>query len=336
MPRRARGYYLRQDRKSGRWEIAWTDAGTGRVRSRSTGETDRTLAAEVLARWLDKLARPDAPETVTLREIAARYGEHLDARSRHAKGHRSALGRFCAKLGWLRFDEVRKRHGATYAEQRAREGVKPGTARQEITMASAMFAWWSELHGLTRPALAWPERPQPRRRWLTEDEADRLRAACKAPHVRLFVEIALGTGGRTEAILDLTWRQVDLERRIVDFGYVARGKRRAAVPIGDELAGVLAEAKEMATTPYVIEHNGGRIHRVQSAFKRAAKAAGLPDVSPHDLRRTFGSWLIQRGVGVKFVSEMLGHGDVRITQEVYGVVDVEHLRGAVEKLARKR
>ncbi len=271
---------------------------------------------------------------MTLREIAQKYGQHLDQTSRHAKGHRRALERFLAKLGWLRFEEVRARHGNTYAELRAQDGVQAGTVAQEITMATAMLRWWAKRHELAKPALERPRRPAPRRRWLREEEAERLLAACLSPHVRLFVTLALNTGARSGAILGLTWRQVDLEHRSVDFGVGGPGKERAAVPINDDLLAALEEAQALATTPYVVEYAGGRIGSVKRAFAEACTRAGLKDVRPHDLRRTAGSWLLQRGVPIGLVAAMLGHKDVRVTAYVYAHLDVEHLRGAAEALGR--
>ena len=52
-----------------------------------------------------------------------------------------------------------------------------------------------------------------------------------------------------------------------------------------------------------------------------AKDADLENVHPHDLRRTFGSWLVQSGIGIERVSALLRHGDVAITARVYA-----HLR----------
>ena len=47
----------------------------------------------------------------------------------------------------------------------------------------------------------------------------------------------------------------------------------------------------------------------------ACRLAGLEDVHPHDLRRTFGSWLVQAGVPIQTVSTLLRHSDIRITDE---------------------
>ena len=64
-----------------------------------------------------------------------------------------------------------------------------------------------------------------------------------------------------------------------------------------------------------------RIERIEKGFAACAADAGLTDVHSHNLRRTFGSWLVQSGVGIERVSELLRHGSVAITASVYA-----HLR----------
>ena len=67
--------------------------------------------------------------------------------------------------------------------------------------------------------------------------------------------------------------------------------------------------------------DGSPILSMKRGFAGAVDSAGLVDVHPHDLRRTFGSWLVQAGVGIDRVSELLRHHDVAITGRVYA-----HLR----------
>lgn len=77
-----------------------------------------------------------------------------------------------------------------------------------------------------------------------------------------------------------------MERRLIDFGQGHGNKRRSIVPIDDQLLEALREAKELACTPYVIEHNGRRVHSIKTAFRAAARRAGMTGISPHTLRHT--------------------------------------------------
>jgi integrase len=108
------------------------------------------------------------------------------------------------------------------------------------------------------PAIELPEKRDSKERWLTPEEADQLCAATppetKAAEdkpARLtrgyrFVAIALNTAARRRAIEQLTWFQVDFERRMIRFakdGEKKTSKRKATVPISDELLPILERAK---------------------------------------------------------------------------------------------
>jgi hypothetical protein len=80
--------------------------------------------------------------------------------------------------------------------------------------------------------------------------------------------------------------------------------------------------------------NGARIAKITNGFVGCAQAAGLDDVHPHDLCRTFGSWLVQAGVGIERVSELLRHGDVAITARVHARLRPGDLADAVAILDR--
>jgi integrase len=74
--------------------------------------------------------------------------------------------------------------------------------------------------------------------------------------------------------------------------------------------------------------DGSRIESIKKGFAACVADAGLTNVHPHDLRRTFGSWLVQSGVGVERVSELLRHGSVAITASVYAHLRPDDLASA--------
>ena len=99
---------------------------------------------------------------------------------------------------------------------------------------------------------------------------------------------------------------------------------------------LIARARFRATycpaSPWVFcNHQGLRIGSVKKSFASAVRQAGLEDVHPHDLRRTFGSWLVQAGVSIQAVSALL-HSDIRITDRIYAHLSPESLREAVDVL----
>lgn len=182
------------------------------------------------------------------------------------------------------------------------------------------------------PSIPLPAMPPEKERWLTKAEANRLLDAATTPHIRRYILIALHTGQRKTAILDLQWPQVDLQRRKIDFnppGRIKTKKARAVVPINNELFEELNAEK--VKRGHVIQFKGKGIADVQIAFGKACKRAKLKDVSPHTLRHTCGTWLAQAGVDMWMISGILGHSSSRTTA-LYLKHSPTHLRSAVDKL----
>jgi integrase len=152
--------------------------------------------------------------------------------------------------------------------------------------------------GITTP-IKRPEPPDPRVRWLTHDEAERLINAC-APHLRPLVMFLLYTGCRIGEALWLEWRCVDLNRAHVSFPKTKNGEPRG-VPLHRDLIVELANLphregcvfRKPDGKPYeplngdYEQSSGGRI---KTAFHAAVRRAGLTDFHPHDCRHTWATW----------------------------------------------
>ncbi|WP_243640561.1 site-specific tyrosine recombinase XerD [Nocardioides jejuensis] len=153
---------------------------------------------------------------------------------------------------------------------------------------------------------------------------------------RALLEVLYGTGARISEAVGLDVDDIDLE-----LGQVllkGKGSKERIVPIGsyarDALAAYLRDARPdlmSTTTPagaIFLNSRGGRLSR-QSAWAVLVKAAGLAgvtkDVSPHTLRHSFATHLLDGGADVRVVQELLGHASVTTTQ-VYTLVTVDNLR----------
>jgi integrase len=154
-----------------------------------------------------------------------------------------------------------------------------------------------------------------------------------APHAKLFVAIALHTAARTGAILQLSWERVDLPTRRIDMG-AARGKKRRArhLPINDALLPLLSEAREAATSKWVIEHGGGPVASVKTAFRSATQRADLPGVTPHMLRHTAVTWMVQAGVPMAMVAAYAAMSQ-QMVERVYGHHSPEWMQLAARALS---
>lgn len=153
---------------------------------------------------------------------------------------------------------------------------------------------------------------------------------------RAMLELMYGAGLRASEVVALDLDQVDLERgrarvrgkgnkeRVVLFG-AACVRAIEAYTVGERVT-------VAGTTALFTNRSGGRIttRTLQNVVQRWARAAGLGrDVTPHTLRHSFATHLLDGGADLKSVQQLLGHESLATTQ-VYTHVSAERLRQAVD------
>jgi site-specific recombinase XerD len=90
---------------------------------------------------------------------------------------------------------------------------------------------------------------------------------------------------------------------------------------------------EVPGCPYVFHRRGRKVRSVKEGFKNALKKAGIEDFRFHDLRHTFASRLVQMGVDLYVVKELLNHSSITVTQR-YAHLRLENVKRAVEMLEK--
>lgn len=153
---------------------------------------------------------------------------------------------------------------------------------------------------------------------------------------RALLEILYGTGARISEAVGLDIDDLDLEEGTVLLR--GKGSKERLVPVGsyardavgDYLTGARAALAGVGTggPALFLNARGGRLSR-QSAWTvivRAAERAGVKaEVSPHTLRHSYATHLLEGGADVRVVQELLGHASVTTTQ-IYTLVTVDSLR----------
>ncbi|MCU4161520.1 site-specific integrase [Acidiphilium sp. AL] len=239
------------------------------------------------------------------------------------------------RLGPLNVETLSVEVGRRYLKERQQERKPPisgPTVRRELGALQAALNWAQKRGWIANvPHVELPPSNPPRDRWLTPAEAERLMACAVHDHVRMFIALGLFTAGRASALLELTWDRVDFERRMIDLGEGNGNKRRAKVPIADPLLSLLVEARKQAVSDYVVEYRGSRVLSVKRGFRASADRAGLKGVSPHTLRHTAASWMVQRGISYNQIAGFLGNS-VAMIEAVYGHHSPDYLRDAANAL----
>jgi integrase len=268
--------------------------------------------------------------------------------------------------GGKKLSEVNSQTCAAYVRHR---GSRGGGRRDLETFRAAINHHAKEgFHrGVVRVSL--PSKGEGRDRWLTRSEAAALIWHCwryrekqtvhsgmskgdpvntnRRPlrHIARFILIGIYTGTRAGAIASASpyvepgRSYVDLERGIFyrkPIGKRVTKKRQTPAPIPPRLLAHLRRWKErkLIATCFV-EFNGKPVASVKKGFKSAVGLAGLSGrVTPHTLRHTAATWLMQRGVPVWEAAGFLGMSP-EVLQETYGHHHPDHLRGAAVAIGQK-
>jgi integrase len=180
-------------------------------------------------------------------------------------------------------------------------------------------------------------------RFLTNDEIFQLREAADT-EMRLVIDLALYAGLRRAEIYYLRWKDIDLERKAIHVRahgeFIPKGRRPGVVPMKLKLLEILKKTypsmQNKETNSFVIKrhHDGKPLNPTQvlsNRFGRIAKKAGVKKVGLHDLRHTFASHLVQAGVPILVVKELMRHNDIQSTM-IYAHLTPDLQHQAVEKL----
>lgn len=229
-------------------------------------------------------------------------------------------------FGHLRVDQVDREGCKAYAKRR--KGRSHGTIIKELGTLHAALSWAGH-----KPKTFWkPSAPEPRDVFITKAQFEKLKDSAKSHHVKTFLMLAWYTAARKEALLSLTWDQVDFKRREIRLGPGVGNKRRGTVPMAAALSEWLSKIQEGSTSDYVVEWAADRVKSIRKGFEEAAARAKLSHITPHDLRRSAARHMVEQGISLHKVSQLLGHTNVTVTARVYARFSPGFLRDAVDAL----
>lgn len=202
----------------------------------------------------------------------------------------------------------------------------PTAASADIqTLRSAVKYWHQEYGPLQFIPIFWRPPPNPpRERYLTKSEAARfLFHARRHQHLRRMILIGLYTGSRPGVILKLKWDQIDFRNGVmsrVPLGAKQDEKKRAPkVKLGRRILAHLRRWRRMddRSVEYICHYKGKTIVEPWQTWGRARDAAGLKGITPHILRHTRATWMMQAGVPIWDAAGFLGM-TVKTLEQVYG------------------
>jgi integrase/recombinase XerD len=257
------------------------------------------------------------------------------------------LGRFADSRG-ADLDALTRQDLEAFVRRLMSRGLSPRSVARAVACTRGFYRYLvldrrlsaSPADDLAAPR-AWPALPK----FLTLEEVDRLLAqpdtgSPRGLRDRALIELLYATGLRVSELLALRPPDVNL-----DAGYLTctgKGGKQRIVPIGDEAVAWVRKYQEGArprlarkgSPPRLfLNAHGGALSRVGfwKILRACAIRAGLRrDISPHVLRHSFATHLLDRGADLRAIQMMLGHADLSTTQ-IYTHVLEARLRAVYDR-----
>jgi integrase/recombinase XerC len=226
------------------------------------------------------------------------------------------------------------------------------TLHNHVSALRALCRFWISKKRLKRNPFTGAPLPKLEKRlpqFLTEDQARELLAspqrllesgACDAFTAcrdRLAMEVLYGAGLRVSELVGLNYGDVELADGIARV--TGKGRKQRVCPLGKVACAVLEKFRDEfakatgAKDPVLVGTNGARmtVRAVQLMLKRHLTLAGLPlDLTPHKLRHSFATHLLNAGADLRVVQELLGHSQL-VTTQVYTHVGIARLKDVYNK-----
>jgi integrase/recombinase XerD len=227
----------------------------------------------------------------------------------------------------------------------SRAGLAPASVARMVSAARGFYKFLLlDGHLRKHPAedLDTPQRTAYLPRFLTENEIERLFAAPDTSTTaglrdRTLFELMYASGLRVSEAAGLRLAEVDLGAGLLTCH--GKGNKQRRVPIGKSAVRWLqlylpVRAHEVSpANPHLFVTPRGfpiTVGAIQIAIKRYATGAGLEHVTPHTLRHSFATHLIQHGADSRSVQALLGHSDISTTQ-IYTHMTNRHLRSTYDR-----
>lgn len=288
----------------------------------------------------EQQAMRDAPTVADMCDRFAedQLGEDSKLRPSTRKSYASYIRNIIKpRLGKLKVAAVTFSEVETLHRQISKEGGKY-TANRLLALLSRMlnlavrWQWRSD-----NPSKG-VERHQEHKRevYVVGEQLTRLTAALAAEpdqQAANVLRMLLLTGARKGEVLSARWDDLDLKRGNWNKPHTTtKQKKSHRVPLSAPACALL-DSIERADSEYVFpgRHNDGHRQRVQEAWARICKAAGIKGVRVHDLRHTYASHLASAGVGLHTIGALLGHASP-VTTARYAHLFDDPLRQATERV----
>ena len=252
-------------------------------------------------------------------ELAERYRADTRVKASYEKNLKSTIGVLERRYGNKYLDTFN-----TYDVDKLKSDIlmdrSPRTANGYTGLLGTMFRKAVKWEMVSKEVLAKvvdveKEEVNSRLRYLEGDEErEALLNAC-ADYLRPMVKLALNTGMRRGEIFKLEWENVDLKKGLIWLKALrSKNKKLTSIPINQTVKDLLKNTpRRFDCSSVFYNEKGEQWSDIRGGFDGACRRAKIVDFKFHDLRHDFASNLVQRGVSLKVLQELMRHRTIEMT-----------------------
>jgi integrase len=297
------------------WEVRIQHGGRRYSKTVATRTDAQYLEARLRQRVND--TRAGRVSSHTLEEALERWLREEFPRLKSKQSHRSLVKAILPALSGKQLGQVVEVADAI-RDRGLGAGLEPAPINRRLALlkriAKLAYRRWHWLENDLGAKIELLPGEVRRSEWVTHAEAKRLMAAAAGP-IREAIRWALLTGLRRGELLSLT--PAHFRGRVIHLTETKSGKPRS-VPLASEL--------DPKRFPYGLHPT-----YLSKGFQNARRLAQLPHIRFHDLRRSFGTWLVQKRTDAAVVRDLLGHSTLTMTSRYLGT-DMAQLAKAMKTL----
>jgi integrase len=302
----------------------------------STGTANKREAEKFYALRMSEIHRGEyaKPVRISISEFGRQYMEYAKTNKRSWLRDQQIMTHLEQHFGNALLTDIGPLPIERYKQDRMR-AVSPATVNREIALLKHMFNM-AEQWGLYRG-----RNPVKGVKFLAEDnlqyrslsdeeEAVLLKHCC--PYLQDLVVFSINTGLRHGDVLNLKWKEVDLEAACIRM-LIKKTREVLEIPLNDQAMKVVRAWHGMKKTAWVFYNpeTGDQFKDLWLGLKKACRKAGLEGITWHTFRHTFASRLTGSGVDLVTVKELLGHSEISVTMR-YAHTNRDAKRRAVKRL----
>ncbi len=263
-------------------------------------------------------------------DIISQYLEYLELEkglsSNTIDAYRRDLYDFGGKLGGKDIQMVGRNDINLYVRSLKERNLAPTSIIRKVASLRGFFRWAYAMNIITKnPAstLEQPKVPQRLPKVITLKEVEEMLHSGLLPLEHVMMELLYSCGLRVSELVNLKITDIDMSSKYIRcFG---KGSKERIIPMGDEAKKVLEEyypQRDLVLKKYnlsskkLLINSSGRFINRQDVYTFIHNRGKLihKNISPHTLRHSFATHLLENGADLRVVQELLGHSDVSTTQ----------------------